>query len=447
MGADIRRLIIVSITCLCFTTTLVVPASAGVYDDIKSAAGTTAQYLKIKAQQTIEKYQSNQIDGSFADIYPKPFFRTTSGKFVLIGGSAVLVGAIAYFTAGTGLASAGPIATWVGTHVGMATGVGSGATAAGLAVLGGGTIASGGLGIAGGLAVIAAISDVGLMIALDQAADSFPPDLSSSTEKYRLLKIPVPKKASDRVLTHFEMAEELLEEMEEMTSIQPEYAQKATEIRNHYNSALTHLQNIDPNSDDAGYDYIARAVLEYNFMEYEKALLSISEAMKYTKNKSFCGYMLSLIRLTRGDDQALKFAAKLLDQVSKDDPSAIQPVILQTIVHMDSNEPTTALNKALNGLDQVGDNFELNWRAAEIAFFNVNKYQISAELYEEALSNVTQNEMEAHCKMMIALSYERLNKRKKALKWYQKAIAEIDDKPDQVTKMSQLWNNFKQDQR
>jgi len=53
------------------------------------------------------------VDGSFSDLYPKPFYKTTGGKAAIIGGSAVVIGAITYFTAGGGLASAGPISTWV----------------------------------------------------------------------------------------------------------------------------------------------------------------------------------------------------------------------------------------------------------------------------------------------------------------------------------------------
>jgi len=395
-----KRLIISAITYLWFTPALLTQANAGVYDDLRSAAKEVAQdarsAARIVKRDVVARYTSNRIDGSFEDIYPKPFFETPEGKFVLIGGSAVIVATVTYFTAGAGLASAGPIATWVGTQVGMATGVGSGATAAGLAVLGGGTIASGGLGIAGGLAVVAAISDIGIMIAIDQAADALPSDVNNPTEKYRLLKIPLPKKANGRVLKHFEKAEEIMEELEAMDSAHPAYAQKATMVRAHYSGALNQLQNIDPKSDEAGYDYIARAVLEYNFMEYQKSLHSISEAMRYTKNRAFCGYVISLIRLTQGGKQSLKDAARLLDQVTKDDPSAIQPYILQTIVYMDKKMPETALKTARNGLKQVDNNFELNWRAAEIAFFNLNNYKVAAELYEEALSNISQNEMEAH---------------------------------------------------
>jgi len=43
---------------------------------------------------------------------------------------------------------------------------------------------------------------------------------------------------------------------------------------------------------------------------------------------------------------------------------------------------------------------------------------------------------------MVALSYHKQSKSKKALRWYQDSISEIDGNPDQVTKMSQLWNNF-----
>lgn len=417
----------------------IAPAShAGFYDwtqNVGKEAGKAIHDIR-------GRISSNRIEGSFEDIYPKPFFETTTGKFVLIGGSAVVIATVTYFTAGGGLAAAGPISTWVGTQIGMAFGSGSGATAAGLALLGGGTIASGGFGIAGGLAVLAAISDIGIALALDQAAGAIPnSDLAS--QKYRILKIPVPKKANDAVLAELEAAEQLIEQREAIKASSRESARYAAKIRLHYERALAKLQHIDAKSPTAGYDYIVKAVLEYNFMEFEKAWKSILAGEKYVKNQGFTAYVVALIILTQDRNNALEDAAKVLNYVTLIDPEAIQPYILQTIVLMDMHQPAIALDKALRGLKHVDDNSELNWRAAEIAFHNVGIYGTSAKLYKAALKNVTQNEMEALCKMMVALSYERQKEHKKAREWYSDAIDEISDNPEQVEKLGQLWRELK----
>lgn len=427
-------------------TTFLQPAHAGFWDHYGEDLYNTIQGAGKDAGKTIndirEKWTSNRIDGSFEDIYPKPFFQTQAGWFVLVGGSAVLVATVTYFTAGGGLAAAGPISTWVGTQVGMATGVGSGATAAGLAVLGGGTVASGGFGIAGGLAVLAAISDVGIAVALDQAAGAFP-DPELARNKYRILKIPLPKKANDAVLADLDAAEELVEKREAAKEGSSETARLSAQIRRRLQSALGKLQHIDPKSATAGYDYITKAVLEYNFMDYRSAWTSILIGEQYVKNQGFTAYVAALIILTQDRDDALEDASKVLNYVTLIDPEAIQPYILQTIVLMDMHKPDAALDKALKGLKHVDDNFELNWRAAEIAFHNVGVYGTSARLYKAALKKVSQNEIKALCKMMVALSYERQKEHKQAREWYSDAIEEISDNPEQVEKMAQLWRNLK----
>lgn len=432
---------IASTTYLCFVLLLPSPASAGFLDDLSSSAGKIVDRAQEKAKRLKDKYTSNRIDGSFEDLYPTPFFRTTVGKFALIGGSAVVVAGVTYFTAGGGLASAGPIATWVGTQVGMATGVGSGATAAGLALLGGGSIASGGFGIAGGLAVISAISDIGIATTLTLVEEKIP-DYELANQKYRLLKIPLPEKASDPVLSQIKKAEAWIAELNDEGRDQSRDAEKRNKARKHYVNALALLQSIDSNSKNAGYDYIVKAILEYNFMQYSDARQSIKEASRFTRNDAFVVYVLTLIRLTQSNSNTLDEAAQWLDQVTEVDPTAIQPYILKTIVQMDRGQPLIALRGALEGLGHVEDNFELNWRAAEISFHNVEKYQLAGLLYRQALSSVTQNEMEALCKMMTAISYDRLNEKEKAIEWYQDAISEISDQPKEVSKLSALWENL-----
>lgn len=418
---------------ICFITTAPVPADVGWYGDIISQVNIL-----------IENYRSNKIDGTFEDLYPKPFLQTTTGMVILIGGSAILVGAITYATAGGGVGSAGPIASYVGTQVGMATGVGSGATAAGLATLGGGTIASGGLGIAGGISFLSAIADIGMMMAMHGVTLSMPSEAMAVFTRYQLLKVPIPQKANEKVLKILQYAEELTNDM--MKASVEDQSELAKKIQQQYQKALEELQSIDPKSEYAGYDYIVRAVIEYNFMEYDKALASIKVASEYVNNEAFTGYMVALIKLTQNNKDSLDAAAAELDKVTELDPQAIQPYILQTMVHIDKEQPEIALERALKGLDNVDDNFELNWRTAGIAF-HLEKYEKSIDLYKEALSNITLDELEAHCKMMIAVSLYRQKKKDDALDWYHDAIDEISGIPDEVKKMSELWFGLTKENR
>src|SRR5205823_4152949 len=71
-------------------------------------------------------------------------------KVVMIGGAAVLGGAVCLVTGG---AAAPLVGGWIGsTFMGLS---GAAATSAGLAALGGGSLAAGGLGMAGGTMVVA----------------------------------------------------------------------------------------------------------------------------------------------------------------------------------------------------------------------------------------------------------------------------------------------------
>jgi len=377
------------------------------------------------------------VDGSFSDLYPKPFYKTTGGKAAIIGGSAVVIGAITYFTAGGGLASAGPISTWVGTQVGMASGVGSGATSAGLAILGGGTIASGGLGIAGGLAVISAVSDIAIAIAIEGATTPLPTEKAST--KYSLFKIAVPYKVgNDGLKKILSDAEEIRERILESDALS---SGDALLLKKRYRQAIDSLGFIDESSKTAGYDYLIKAILHFNFMEYEKSRLALEKAEKFVQNNSFVSYLKALLELTSNNGNSMRLANLYLDQSIALEPSAINPYILKSMILMDEGMPLNAYLAIRDSEDHVEDNFELNWRGAEIAFHNLKDYTSARQLYKEALSNTMLNELESQSKLMIAITYYRENEKEEAKDWFADAIDEIKDEPRLVEMNVELWKN------
>jgi len=108
---------------------------------------------------------------------------------------------------------------------------------------------------------------------------------------------------------------------------------------------------------------------------------------------------------------------------------------------MDMGEAQRAYLAIKESEDHVEDNFELNWRGAEIAFHNLEDYSSARQLYKEALSNTMLNELESQSKLMIALTYYRENQKEEANDWFAEAVDEIKDSPRLVEMNVELWKN------
>jgi hypothetical protein len=378
-----------------------------------------------------KKNNRTMVELSFKNLYPKPFLKTTTGKIALIGGSAIVVGTATFLTAGGALAGAGPIATWVGTQVGMTMGVGSGATAAGLATLGGGTIASGGLGMAGGVAVLNSISSLAITFALRTGFSAMP----ESYEKYRMITVTPPLKGDKTVLKIMKKIKGLKKDLtkEEISS----FTYKKL-VKTYYQESINKLSYIDPKTSTAGYDYTIKGVLEYNLMEYEKATSSFESAYSYFEDRtSFLFYMEALIALANGryDD-----AESYLRDAIAEENDAIQPYLLLIEVLYDQGNPYAAFTLGEIGAKFVDDNYELNWKTAELGY-EIKSYSKAIDFYKEALSKVYVNELEAHCKLMIAICYSKMGMQKDSEDWFKSAKKEVDDNPGALEILMASWNN------
>jgi len=148
-----------------------------------------------------------------------------------------------------------------------------------------------------------------------------------------------------------------------------------------------------------------------------------------------------LLELTSNNGNSMRLANLYLDQSIALEPSAINPYILKSMILMDEGMPLNAYLAIRDSEDHVEDNFELNWRGAEIAFHNLKDYTSARQLYKEALSNTMLNELESQSKLMIAITYYRENEKEEAKDWFADAIDEIKDEPRLVEMNVELWKN------
>lgn len=368
------------------------------------------------------KKPKRDIEATFEELYPDSFLESTLGKVVLIGASAVLVASITYFTAGGGTAAtAGPIAAWVGGLIGGLHGLsGIAAINYGLAVLGGGSIASGGLGILGGVAVLNVVGDVALAVALESAFSQIKP----SEAKHDFVKLIKVRMFYDKVNPE---AEDILKKLEDVLKNDDSVYGASGLIQDvervlerSISGGLTKTR---------GYDYLLLAIINYNKGEYENAKRMLRIASTYMDNSknSFKQYLLALIELSNGNDST---AETYLARAIEIEPKAIPPyVILAQMLHDNGSlwRSQTVLTKALDKADD--DDFSLNWMLANF-LYEGKSYRDAIEHYQKALSQISQNQIEALCKLNVAKCYKHIGETEKSKKWLEKAKKEVKDYPD-----------------
>jgi tetratricopeptide (TPR) repeat protein len=374
----------------------------------------------------------DRLLGTFDNIYPASFLETKTGKASLIVGSAIVVGTITYFTAGTGTAaSAGPIATWVGTKIGMLSGLsGIAATNSGLAILGGGAVANGGLGVLGGISVLNALGDLALAFAIEKSSES----IDKPYEKYTMLKLKIPKRGNKEVR---KIIDKLNDKIELFNELQVDPGVFRLTANKYHRDALKILMHINDSKETAGYDYLLKAVLEFNMMKYHEASQTLFKCDSYFKNPSVIYYMRSLLSLVNGDYDNAKINVSSAIAI---DEEAILPYILYVQILIDTNNFELANAIAEAGLSKADDeNFTLSLLAGNINYFELKRYENAIEHYRNALSNISVNEFESECKLMIAKSYRKLGDTKIAQKWLQKALSEVNDNPPYRRQITENW--------
>lgn len=384
--------------------------------------------VSIPANSMAEKY-----DFQFEDVYQKPWYKS---KYAIYGGAfagAIVVGAITYFTAGTGTAaSAGPLATWIGSALGGLQGLsGIAATNAGLAMIGGGAVASGGLGILGGVAILSGIGDLAVTIALEQAMGFMPQDKT----KRPFTAIPLPTKVGtsyyrDKV---DEIADLSKEDLEEKNS------QKIANLMKLLaNSSFTTVDK------KTRFDVLISAVASFNIHEFRDAKEKISLLNRYAENgkNGFLEYVLGRLDIAEDDSpENIKSAIQSFKFCTKYDKEAIPPYLELAQLYVDQNDSSSAIDTLMQARkDADDDNFGVNYFLAGILFDN-GHYDKALNMYKEALSDVTINSYEAECKAYIAICYRRMGDYKAYQKWREDAFSEVKGNKEEVAYISKLFND------
>lgn len=356
---------------------------------------------------------------TFDLLYPTPFYKTDLFQWSAIGVISIAVAATTVVTMG---ATSVPGATFIGSILGTTW-------TAGLATLGGGTLASGGFGMAGGAFVIATTTD----LAIAGLASFLPiPENKLEGKDYTIIKIPLPeKKGSKEVLELYVAIENITE-----VYIDGDLAEEAYEQTIHTNYVAA-LENVNPN--ETSYDLINGAILAYNLGKYKKSQSYLNDAKKVFPTKSsFIYYHQALLYLV---DYDIDKAMKNLNNAILEEPDALNSYLLKAQIAIDNNQSILAKDTIDEGLKGFDDgNFQLNYIRAMITY-NEKNYQEAIEYFEEALSNMTINEIEAECKIWIAKCYKHLNNTKKSNKWYLDGMDEINDNKKYQNKLSDMYHS------
>lgn len=382
--------------------------------------------ISIPVNSMAEKY-----DFQFEDVYQKPWYKS---KYALYGGAiagAIAVGAITYFTAGTGTAaSAGPLATWIGSVLGGLKGLsGIAATNAGLAMIGGGSVAGGGLGILGGVAILSGVGDLAVTIALEQAMGFMPQNKIGQP----FTAIPLPTKVGTSYYRN------KVDEIADLSEDPVENSQKIANLMKLLaNSSFTTVDKKNR------FDILISAVASFNIHEFMDAKEKIFLLNRYAESgkNGFLEYVLGRIDIAEDDSTVnINSAMQSFELCIKHDKEAIPPYLELAQLYLDQNNRPSAASILMQARKDADDeNFAVNYFLASI-FFNQKDYDRALDMYEEALSDITINSYEAECKAYIAICYKRMGDYKAYKKWRENAFSEVKDSKENISYISKLFND------
>lgn len=275
------------------------------------AACLTAVALPLLASVT--------IDASFAHLYPDPWWKSWWGRMAIgVGIAVIAAGALAFTvaTAGTGGAMLGAAGSWitgVGSMVGMAAGYGSGAAAAGLAILGGGTLAAGGFGIAGGAFVVAALTGVATGVVTDLAVSQIGDMIAKEPYKrYEFIKVPLlEKRGSQNVRALVSELRELEEKLNKKDITPQQFSKETQRVSSKLKDMLANACKDLGNDKDKLYNAINAAILFFNNGDYKKTKRCLEKVYPHTRNSSFVSYLYALNELAENNIRKLSSSSIL----------------------------------------------------------------------------------------------------------------------------------------
>ncbi len=392
---------------------------------------------------------------TFEEVYPPTIWDTALGKMLIaLAFALAFAGATAFIvaTAGTGGAMLGAAGAWfttVGSFVGGLAGVGSGAAAAGLAILGGGTIASGGFGIAGGVFVVSALTGAATGVITDIAINKAQDELINKPYKrYEFIKVPLSEEGSDPVTDLVEQFMEFDEELEDGDITVAEHKSKTQAVASQFKQVTGQACDNINDDEESVFDAVNAAIFAHNSGDGAKVKKCLDALELKASNGSFLSYLAALDLLADGDYPE---AFKNLNLAIAREPSALQPYILYTMALNDKKEYKKVVKIASDGLDNVDDdNFHLLYSRGE-AYYRLERYLDAAEDFSQAYDEVSENFVEVDTAMMVAVSYLKGKEVAKGRKWFDKALKKVevkledDEKSELATEKARLaitnrWN-------
>lgn len=378
---------------------------------------------------------AKSYDYQFENVYKKPWYKS---KYAIYGGilaSAITVGAITYFTAGTGTAAAaGPIATWIGNSLGSLFGLsGIAATNAGLATIGLGSVANGGLGVLGGVAILSASGDLALSAAI-ATANSFRPTNDTRPAFARTIPLPTRVGTSENEKTVNEINELLSKDEKEKQEMMA--LEKANSLIN-WLAERTYPSDSYENKDFSTkrFDILTTAIAAFNVGDFKKASQYLKMLMPTSDKCGFLYYFQAMLYIADGKNSE---AITYLKMAIKADKQAIPPYLLLAQLYIDMDDDSSAMWILEDARRDVSDNFAINYLYASL-YFQKGNYDQALKLYKDALSNVTINIYEAECKIYIATCYQKQGKYSDASKWHTDALDEVDDNKEFTDYIEKLW--------
>ncbi|TVQ85376.1 MAG: tetratricopeptide repeat protein [Chromatiaceae bacterium] len=387
------------------------------------------------------------IDGSFAELYPDPWWSTRWGRTAITLGAAVAVAGAAAFTvasAGGGAAALSAAGSWVanaGALAGFAATYGVGAAATGLALLGTDTESSGGFGIAGSGYVIAALTGPGTGVVTDLSLDQVRHRLHRrSHQRYEFIKLPLAERRGNRDVRAL-LAE--LREIEDRLAygdITGEMFRRETVAISDRLQRRLHDTCSDPGVQrNQLFDAINAAILAYNRGDDAGAARCIAAVTLHARQRSFLNYMTALHLLTAG---AYEHAFNALDTAIVREPGALQPYILYITALGDRHEYARALEIARLGLRNVDRNSVHLLYAAGDASFRLSEYQQAAEFFQQAHRHIDDDLIRADTAMMVAVAWYRSGETSQGWDWYQRALRELGSNEEAKRAITRRWNHL-----
>ncbi len=374
--------------------TMPVTIEASILDNLKE------KYEKYKKTLLARKYEI-----TFAEMYPKAFWKKSYFSWIILATTTVAAGAITYFTAGAGApeAAAGvsTVASWIGgggagSYMAGLSAVGSavgGNAMVGAAILNG--ISLGTVGWSAGKISLTIASKVALAIDVSMNGFVLINNLQSGKSAY-VFEVKIPKgigsdKVEDLVDKIYDLYNEKSNAIENKDYLKAKTLDK--NLKNYYMLGVKILQEELTKENPNIYDVVVLSLIAYKVSEmelYYNALNLIENNKNKVEKRSFLDYLWGIYYLSTSEDTQKAF--NYFQNSYFEENYVIEPVlIIIDILGQNYNKNkiliTTWVDKAVENYD--GDKYDgrnllnLYYKAATVSFVNKD-YQQALVYFEKA---------------------------------------------------------------